>query len=48
LIQTNDNATSCINVAANTDTPGGNGKCARLTLDAGEESNGEIIIVGLL
>ncbi len=48
LIETSSPATSCITVVSNTDKAGGQGKQAYLTFAADAESQGEIIVVGLL
>ena len=48
LIETTDPLTSAITVATNTESAGGNCKCASLTFAANAESQGDIIVVGLL
>ena len=48
LINTTSPATSEITVASNTESPGGNGKQAYLTFAADAESQGHVIVVGLL
>lgn len=48
LIETTSPQTSTIAVATNSPTSGGNGSCATLIFKATAESQGEIIVVGLL
>ena len=48
LIETIDPATSTITVSSNTEATGGTGNGAYLTFTADAESDGRIIVVGLL